>query len=88
MKRFIIKGRVQRVGYRNFCYILANKMGLKGEVRNKANGSVELLINDITEKKEEKLLEKLRKGPFLAKVTEIEKKIIDGNEFKEFEVKF
>lgn len=76
------------VGYRNFCYILANKMGLKGEVRNKADESVELLINNISEKEEKRLIEKLQKGPFLANVTEIEKMTLDGNEFKKFNVKF
>ncbi len=38
----IIKGRVQGVGYRNFIRINAQRLGIKGIVRNRGDGSVEV----------------------------------------------
>lgn len=46
MKRYFIifKGRVQGVGFRYFVYEEANKLNLKGFVRNLSNGNVEAEI--------------------------------------------
>jgi acylphosphatase len=42
-KRFIVKGRVQRVGYRALVLAFADSMGLKGLVRNLADKTVEVV---------------------------------------------
>ncbi|QMS84655.1 acylphosphatase [Candidatus Xianfuyuplasma coldseepsis] len=43
-KRLILKGRVQGVGMRYSVSRIAKQMGLFGYVKNKADGSVECLI--------------------------------------------
>ncbi|MCU1329546.1 MAG: acylphosphatase [Bryobacterales bacterium] len=40
-RRWIISGRVQGVGFRWFVVKCANDLGLKGWVRNEANGDVQ-----------------------------------------------
>ena len=42
-KRFIVKGRVQRVGYRALVLAFADSMGIKGLVRNLADRTVEVV---------------------------------------------
>lgn len=41
--RLIVRGRVQGVGYRDWTVRLALRLGLTGWVRNRADGSVEIL---------------------------------------------
>ena len=49
MKRFyvIVEGRVQGVGFRGFCMMLAEKHHLTGSVRNLDNGMVEIFIQGL-----------------------------------------
>lgn len=42
-KQFFIFGRVQGVGFRFFTLQQAGKLGLKGIVRNRIDGSVEVI---------------------------------------------
>ena len=41
-KRYIVRGRVQGVGYRNFVQTAARQLGIRGYARNLADGSVEV----------------------------------------------
>ena len=41
-KLFLVQGRVQGVGYRNFAQRAASELGLRGYARNLAGGSVEV----------------------------------------------
>jgi acylphosphatase len=68
--RLRITGRVQGVGYRAWAIAAAARLGLRGWVRNRADGSVEALViggDDAVAA----MIEAARGGPFAARVTEI-----------------
>ena len=68
--RLRITGRVQAVGYRAWAIEAAERLGLRGWVRNRADGSVEaLLIGE--EDAVAAMIESCREGPFAARVTGI-----------------
>lgn len=69
-RRFIVNGRVQGVGYRNFVQHLAGKLGVHGFVRNRRDGSVEVFAMG-TSKQLQQLRGALAKGPFMSKVSGI-----------------
>ncbi|MDD4869515.1 MAG: acylphosphatase [Kiritimatiellae bacterium] len=81
---FIIQGRVQGVCYRMYACEEAERLGLAGWVRNKADGTVEI----VAEGEENDLAAFLcwcRRGPSYAKVTGIIEKYSDvTGEFDEF----
>jgi len=64
----IIEGYVQGVSFRYFVIQVALKLGIKGWVRNRYDGSVEVLAEG-KRSSLEKLLVELRKGPPSALVT-------------------
>lgn len=69
-KHIIVKGRVQGVFFRAHTAQVAQRLGLKGWVRNLPEGSVEIMV----EGEEEKLKEFLafcHQGPPLARVEEV-----------------
>lgn len=68
-----IEGRVQGIGYREFAVREGNARGLKGWVRNLADGTVEALASGPTKLVEEFIALCLR-GPEAARVENIELK--------------
>jgi acylphosphatase len=69
--RFVVRGRVQGVGYRYFALREAEALGVAGFARNLADGSVEVvaeadpaLLRDLEAR--------LREGPSFAEVASIE----------------
>jgi acylphosphatase len=66
-----IRGRVQGVGFRAFVVERAIELGLKGWVRNRWDGSVEV-VSEGPRPDLEKLLSILRRGPRMANVTAAE----------------
>ena len=79
LRHYTILGKVQGVGYRYFTNEIAISAGLKGWVKNMPDGSVECLVGgeisdlEIFEKK-------IRKGPPLSRVVNMDRKILDTNE--------
>jgi acylphosphatase len=68
--RLRITGRVQGVGYRAWALDKARQLGLRGWVRNRADGSVEaLVIGD--DDAVAAMLEAARDGPLAARVADI-----------------
>ncbi len=72
MKRFhlIVSGNVQGVFYRHNTNQVANRLGLKGFVRNLPNGDVEVVAEG-NENKLNELTEFCKKGPIGANVENI-----------------
>ena len=76
--KIIVKGIVQGVGYRYFCYQKASEYGILGYAKNLFNGDVELevegdknLIQDF--------MKELKIGPSRSQVTAIN---VDFNEYQ------
>jgi acylphosphatase len=66
-RRYIVRGRVQGVGFRWFVDFEARQLGLSGWVRNREDGTVEVLAMG-TEEQLAVLHQKLQKGPRAARV--------------------
>ncbi len=69
--RAIVRGGVQGVGYRYFVLDRVRGTGLRGWVRNLADGSVECVAEG-PRPRLERLLQELRKGPRSARVGDVE----------------
>jgi len=69
--RLSIRGRVQGVGYRWWATEEARRLGLDGWVRNRRDGSVELLAIG-PEAAVEQLVAACRSGPPSARVSQVE----------------
>jgi len=68
--RLCITGRVQGVGYRVWATRSAATLGLRGWVRNRSDGSVEVLATGAPEDVAA-LVEACRQGPYGARVTAV-----------------
>ena len=66
-RRYVVRGRVQGVGFRWFVDHEARQLGLSGWVRNNLDGSVELLAMG-SDQQLAALQQKLRQGPRAARV--------------------
>jgi len=70
-RRLIVRGRVQGVWYRGWTVDQAAELGLDGWVRNRRDGSVEILAEG-PEQAVATLIERCRKGPSSARVEQVE----------------
>ncbi len=70
-RRFIVRGRVQGVGFRWFVEREAHILGIAGWVRNNHDGSVEVLAQG-TRDQLSGLHSRLREGPRAARVDAVE----------------
>ena len=70
-RRFVVRGRVQGVGFRWFVEREAHLLGIAGWVRNKADGSVEVLAQG-TAAQLAGLRSRLQEGPRAARVDDVE----------------
>ena len=70
--RYVVRGRVQGVGYRYFVLRQADALGVSGFARNLPDGAVEI----VAEGGEAALADfeaRLREGPAFAEVTDVER---------------
>jgi acylphosphatase len=73
--RYIVRGRVQGVGYRYFVLRQADVLGVAGFARNRADGSVEVVAEGSDEALSD-LERRLREGPAFAAVEGVEREAI------------
>jgi acylphosphatase len=84
----IVKGRVQGVGFRYFSQMKAVQYGVRGWVRNCADGSVEMVAQG-TEEQLQSFLEDIKKGNPFSIVEEIVVNESTTNEtFPSFKIKY
>jgi acylphosphatase len=85
-RRYVVRGRVQRVGFRLFVEDAARREGVRGYVRNQHDGSVEV----IAEGDLEALLrfeQAVRRGPAGARVDDVQTTVaIASGRFSGFSV--
>lgn len=87
-KKFSVYGRVQGVGFRYFTWTEANRIGVKGEVCNMPDGSVQVIAIGEPEQLE-KLRESLHKGPLTADVERVlEQDYTAGEQFRGFKLRY
>jgi len=70
-RRFLVRGRVQGVGFRWFVEAEARGLGIAGWVRNNADGTVEVLAIGNREQLSN-LRSRLQRGPRAARVDNVE----------------
>lgn len=80
---FIIKGRVQGVGYRITAQLNAVKIGITGTVKNLDNGDVEVFAQG-TSNQIQVFKKYLKTGSFFSKTTEIIEEVIEMEKFESF----
>lgn len=71
IRRLLVHGRVQGVWYRGWAVDTARALGLDGWVRNRRDGSVEILASGADEAVE-LFIERCRQGPAAARVERVE----------------
>lgn len=89
MKRAHVKiyGKVQGVWFRAHTKEMAEKLGIKGWVRNVPDGSVEAVFEG-EEKNLEEMIRWCHHGPPLARVTKVEIKYEEPKGEKEFRIRY
>jgi acylphosphatase len=84
-KKLLIKGRVQKVGYRASCIEAAKENNISGNVRNTPDGNV-YVDAEGEEADLQKFIAWCHKGPFWAIVTDIEETEDKLTGYKGFEI--
>lgn len=69
-KHYLVRGRVQGVGYRYFAMDAAERRGIQGYVRNLYGGEVEVHA-EAEEEALELFKQELERGPRMSRVTEV-----------------
>lgn len=84
-RRVTVTGRVQGVGFRFFAERTARELGVTGWVRNLPDGKVESLAQG-DEDAVARYLERLREGPRLGRVMQVEIEEVATGGFDSFEI--
>ena len=85
-RRFIVRGRVQGVGFRFFAVQAARRAGVTGTVRNLRDGSVEAIAEGSPDNLAAFRFE-LERGPSFSRVTSVdEQEIQPTNRYTGFDI--
>lgn len=82
---YVVRGRVQGVGYRFFAERAASELGLKGYVRNLPDGRVEVYAAG-DDQSLDQLGEQLREGPRAARVEGVDEQDAPLRKYKNFSI--
>ncbi|MFZ8800808.1 MAG: acylphosphatase [Candidatus Nanopusillus sp.] len=83
--KVIIYGKVQGVGFRNFVFLHAKKLNVRGYVKNNPDGTVEAVFEG-NENNINKMIELCKKGPERARVDKIDIKEVEINNYQDFKI--
>ena len=83
--KIIIYGKVQGVGFRNFVFLHAKKLNIRGYVKNNPDGTVEAVFEG-DENNINKMIELCKRGPERARVDKIDIKDIEINNYQDFKI--
>lgn len=84
-KKLLIKGRVQKVGYRASAFEAAQQNNISGNVRNTTDGHV-FVDAEGNEEDLQRFIEWCHKGPFWAEVTNIEETVESLRGYDNFKI--
>jgi acylphosphatase len=84
-RRYVVTGRVQGVGFRWFVEREAAQLDMKGWVRNREDGSVEVMATG-TPEQQRSLRGKLREGPRAARVDMVQESTAPYLEAQSFRI--
>ena len=84
-KRFVVYGRVQGVGFRYFTRKEAEKIGIKGTVRNCVDGSVEIVAEGNHDQLQD-FYNWLKVGPRTASVERVLEDNIENKHYPDFSI--
>lgn len=76
-RRCVVRGRVQGVGFRWFVTRNAADLGVRGTVRNRADGAVEVVLQADEAEPVVALVERIRGGPPGSRVHAVECEPVD-----------
>jgi acylphosphatase len=86
-RRCVVRGRVQGVAFRYFVVRHARDLGVRGTVRNRADGAVEAVLQAEAPEAIAALIERIRQGPRAASVEAVEvESVEDEKRYDDFEV--
>jgi acylphosphatase len=83
--KVIIYGKVQGVGFRNFVFLHAKRLNIKGYVKNNPDGTVEAVFEG-DEDTINRMIELCKKGPERARVDKIDIKDIEIKNYQDFRI--
>jgi acylphosphatase len=85
-RRYVVKGRVQRVGFRMFVEDAARREGIQGYVRNQHDGSVEIVAEGDADAMQ-RFEMAVRRGPAGARVEDVDTSALEpSSRFASFRV--
>jgi acylphosphatase len=87
MQRVVVSGKVHQVGFRDYTIRKAQALGVTGWVRNRTDGTVEILVSGEDEAVAA-LVEACRAGPPLSRVDHVEAYVEAAQPVKGFTKRF
>ena len=84
-KRFVVYGRVQGVGFRYFTWKEAERIGIKGTVRNCVDGRVEIVAEGNDDQLQD-FYNWLKVGPRAASVERVLEDNVENKRYPDFSI--